>query len=90
MSAEIVPIDFHTETLHKVVGWANELRAMLEANKVSALVVRGVDSDGEVIEFSIIPDQAPTVRYILIGQLQDAVADLCATKALEPPKAPAA
>lgn len=78
--SNIVPIDFHTETLHKVIGWADQLRAMLADNKVAALIIRGVDTEGDPIEWSIIPDKAPSMRYMLIGQLQEAVSDLIAER----------
>lgn len=76
MAAEIVPIDFHTEVLHQVVGWADELRDMLVENKVAALVIRGINKDGEPFDWTIVPDKAPTLRYMLIGQLQEAISEI--------------
>lgn len=80
MSAEVVPINYQTEALHTVVGWADELRELLVENKVSALVIRGIDKDGNPLDWTIIPDNAPTLRYMLIGQLQEAVGDLLAAR----------
>lgn len=80
MSDNVVPLNFHAETANKVVGWATELHDMLVANKVAALVVRGIDKDGEEIAWTIVPLEAPTLRYMLIGQLAEATADLIAER----------
>ncbi len=82
MTAEIVPLNFHAECVNKVVSWADDLRDMLAANKIAALVVRGIDTDGEVIAWTITPDKAPTLRYMLIGQLHEAAHELAAEPCL--------
>jgi hypothetical protein len=51
---------------------------MLAQNKVAALVVRGIDIDGEPIAWSIQPDTGQTIRYVMIGMLSEATAEMIA------------
>jgi len=72
--------------VNMLVSWADELRELLAQNKVAALVVRGVDVNGDLIAWGIAPDNDPKLRYIQIGQLHEAISELIALDAVAPPE----
>ena len=74
----VVALNFQSECVNNLVSWADDLREMLAQNKVAALVVRGIDIDGEPIAWSIQPDTGQTIRYVMIGMLSEAHAEMIA------------
>jgi len=76
MSAKsnVVPIDDHAAGLRANVEFAEWLRDELAANRVATMSVRGVDITGEPFTFDIIQINADTLRYMMIGLLEEAKA----------------
>ena len=55
------------------VDW---MRAQIESNEVAAVTIRGIGADGETFRFDIVPIGSDTLRYTMIGQLEEAKAML--------------
>lgn len=79
MSENVVPMFPEHEAIQKsVLEFVEWMRTEIAANRISALCVRGVDVDGDEFQYDIIPVEgnAPTLRYVMIGQLEEAKAFL--------------
>lgn len=78
MTDNVVAINAHAELLNQTVVFAEWLLAEIRANRISAMCVRGVDKEGETFAFDIIPVNAPTLRYQMIGLLHEATLEAVA------------
>lgn len=75
---KVVPIDDHAAYYRANLDFCDWLRRRFENNEISAITVRGVDVDGEPIQFDIVPINADTVRFVMIGMLSEAASQLVA------------
>ncbi len=68
----VVPIDESAALHRQTIEFAEWLAGQLRANRVSCFSVRGVDADGEPFMYDMIPVNAETLRYMMVGMLEEA------------------
>lgn len=65
----------HREMAAENLAWIDALRDLLQESRVAALVVRGISSNGDSIEFSLTPVGARTLLHVMVGMLSEAQQD---------------
>lgn len=77
MTENVQPLFPEHEEIHKqVIEFVAWLHEEVCANRVACMTVRGVSRDGEPFGFDIVPINGETLRYMMIGQLEEAKAML--------------
>lgn len=60
----------------RVLEFVDWMRSQVESNEIAAVTIRGIGADGEAFRFDIVPIGSDTLRYMMIGQLEEAKAML--------------
>lgn len=76
MSADnIVPIlPQHAEITERALEFIEWLREATVAGEITAISVRGVCADGETFAYDRYPVGGETIRFVMVGQLEEAKA----------------
>jgi hypothetical protein len=73
MSADIVPIvPGNEEITQRALEFLDWLREETARGAITAVSVRGICSDGETFQYDRIPIGGDTIRYVMIGQIEEA------------------
>lgn len=77
MSADILPIvPGNEEIQQRALEFIDWLRTETERGAITAVSIRGVCSDGETFQYDRVPIGGDTIRYVMVGQLEEAKAML--------------